>query len=147
MPRSFLPPLRIPLSGYNQKLKFMEQAEKSNEMLVREISQPLARAAGWMKFIGVLMVISGALLALTIVGIIIAWLPIWIGVLLIKSANKANSAYNFGYLPDIVESLRSLNSYFTIYGVLLILYLILSIVAVVMAILFGTLLESIMDLV
>jgi uncharacterized membrane protein HdeD (DUF308 family) len=125
----------------------MEQQNQSNEMLVRQISQPLARSAGWMKFIGVIMIILGVLTALTIVGIIIAWLPIWIGVLLIKSANKAKSAYNFGYMPDIVESLRALNSYFTIYGVLLILYLIASIVFIIIAILFGTFFESIMDLV
>jgi hypothetical protein len=123
----------------------MEQVEKSNEMLVREISQPLAKAAGWMKFIGIMMIIYGGFMALTIVGIIVAWIPIWIGILLVKSANKANSAYNIGELPDIIDSLRSLNSYFTIYGVLLILSIIIMVVLVISSILFGALFENILE--
>lgn len=123
----------------------MEQVEKTNEMLVREISQPLARAAGWMKFIGIMMVIYGAFMVISIVGILIAWLPIWIGIILIKSANKANNAYNIGYAPDLIESLRSLNTYFTIYGVLLILSIVLGVVFLILSILFGTLFEGILE--
>jgi len=32
---------------------------------------------GWIKFLGIAAIILGGLYALTIVGIIIAWMPIW----------------------------------------------------------------------
>ena len=57
------------------------------QQVVREVSAPLFAAKVWMKFLGVLMIIYGVLIAFTIVGIIICWLPIWIGVLLFQSAS------------------------------------------------------------
>jgi fatty acid desaturase len=50
--------------------------------LIKEIAQPIFEAKGWMKFLGVLMIICGVLTACTIIGIIFAWPPIWLGVVL-----------------------------------------------------------------
>ena len=50
-------------------------------MYLKQVA-PLYEARGWMKFLGIVMVIAGIFTAITIVGIIIAWLPIWLGVLL-----------------------------------------------------------------
>ena len=54
---------------------------------VHTIGAPLYNAKGWMKFVGVLSIIYGVLVALSIIGILIAWLPIWIGILLFQSAS------------------------------------------------------------
>ncbi|MBD3349380.1 MAG: hypothetical protein GF400_09335 [Candidatus Eisenbacteria bacterium] len=97
--------------------------------LIREISTPLFTAKGWLKLLGVLMIIEGALMVLTIVGIIICWLPIWIGVLLLRSAGSIEVAQLSGDKVQFVEAMRRLKTVFTIYGVLALLALIAMVVA------------------
>lgn len=91
---------------------------------VSNIMRPLKESAGWMKLSGTLMLIMGILYALTIVGLIIAWLPIWVGVLLRRSANQAQEAYRSGDESAAVTATSSLRTVFTIYGVLTLIGLI-----------------------
>ena len=86
--------------------------------LVREISAPLFHAKGWMKLLGVLMIIGGILQAITIVGIIICWLPIWVGVLLLKAASGTELAQAGGSKHELIAVMSKLKTVFTIYGVL-----------------------------
>ncbi len=92
--------------------------------LTKEIGMPLFNSKGWMKLIGVLAIIQGALVALSIVGILIAWLPIWMGALLLQSANNAERAIQTGDSATLNLSLRKLQTYFTITGVLTLISLI-----------------------
>lgn len=85
---------------------------------VQDLSQPLASGKGWMKFVGVMFIIQGAITALSIVGIIIAWLPIWIGVLVMQSANAIERAQLSGDAAALKEALARLRTYFIIQGVL-----------------------------
>ena len=94
----------------------------------REISLPLASAAGWMKFIGIMFIIQGALTAITLIGIIIAWLPIWIGVLLLQSAGAAQRSQLQDDANALIEALSRLKTYFVIQGVLYLVGLVLMIV-------------------
>ena len=89
--------------------------------LVRDFSAPLAAGKGWMKFIGIVMIIQGVLTALTIIGILFAWLPIWLGVLLMQSASSAERAQVSGDEAAFRLSLDKLRSYFVIQGVLMII--------------------------
>jgi hypothetical protein len=89
-----------------------------NARAIRDIGQPLASAGGWMKFIGIMFIIQGVLTALTIVGILIAWLPIWIGVLLLQSAGAAQRSQIQNDAAALIESLSRLKTYFVIQGVL-----------------------------
>ena len=91
------------------------------QTLVREISLPLYQAQGWMKFLGVVMIVQGILTALTIIGIIFAWLPIWLGVLLFKSAGQAESAQYSGDKFRLIQSLEHIKLYFIINGVVMLL--------------------------
>ena len=56
--------------------------------MVQELSMPIFQARGWLKFLGVLSIISGVGTALSIVGIIFAWLPIWMGVLMFQAGSS-----------------------------------------------------------
>lgn len=85
---------------------------------VADLSQPLASGAGWMKFVGIMFIIQGALTALTIIGILIAWLPIWIGVLLMQSAGSIESANISGDATAFKQGLAKLRTFFVIQGVL-----------------------------
>ena len=97
-------------------------------MDLRLVALPLYEARGWMKLLGVVMVFTGILTALFIVGILIAWLPIWLGVVLFQAAGRIDSAFTTENEALLRESLAKLKTYFVIQGVLLLIYLIAAVV-------------------
>ena len=98
--------------------------------VVKDISLPLFNAKFWIKLMGVFMIIYGVLVALTIVGIIIAWLPIWVGVVLFQSASAIDVAYTNGDQEAAVRAMDKLKVYFIINGVLLLIGIIFGVIAV-----------------
>ena len=86
--------------------------------IIKEISSPLYNCKGWMKLLGVMSIIGGALQVLTIFGIIIAWLPIWTGILLFQSASAIQQAHEADSRDAMGRSLSKLRTYFIITGVL-----------------------------
>lgn len=96
--------------------------------VVKELSKPLFEAKGWMKFLGVILIIYGALVACSIIGIIFAWLPIWLGILLFSAGSKIDAAYQAGSKADLVVSLGKLKTFFTIYGIMAIIGIALTVI-------------------
>jgi len=92
--------------------------------IIREVSFPLYGCKGWMKFLGVMSIIGGALQALSIFGIIIAWLPIWTGILLFQSASAIQQAHEADSKDAMRRSLSKLKTYFIITGVLTLILII-----------------------
>ena len=99
------------------------------QQAVREVSMPLFAAKGWMKFLGVLSIIYGILMALTIVGIIFCWLPIWVGVLLFQAATAVEAAQLSGNKMELYGAMSKLKVYFTINGILALIGILVSIIA------------------
>jgi hypothetical protein len=120
----------------------MEEKTFVEENLVREISNSLSRASGWMKFLGIVMIIYGVMMALTIVGIIIAWLPIWLGIIVYQAAKNSKTATLTGDKFMLMKSLQNINNYFTISGILLIISILLSVLFVVIVVLTGFAFEN-----
>lgn len=113
----------------------MENEDRNIEQkVIREVSLPLFSSKGWIKFLGILMIIYGAFMALTIVGIIIAWLPIWLGVLLNQTANRIEQAQITGDIAAMVRSQNSLSTYFTVYGILALIGIIGAIIAIIVVV-------------
>jgi hypothetical protein len=112
-----------------------EQAERQvfagggDMQLVKELSIPLAKAKGWMKLLGVLFIIYGVILAITVVGLIICWLPIWMGILLFKSASAAEVALAAGDKRELHTALEKIKMYFTIQGILALIGLVFAIIS------------------
>ena len=96
-------------------------AEPSGLQIVR----PLYNAKGWLKLLGVLAIIGGIFYCITIVGIIIAWLPIWMGVLAVQSSNRYAQAIDRNDPNAAMEACRKLQTIITIQGVLALIGLIL----------------------
>ena len=69
---------------------------QTDQHTVQELSSPIYQARGWLKFLGVLSIISGVGAALSIAGIIFAWLPIWMGILMFQAGSSIDSAGQFG---------------------------------------------------
>lgn len=96
----------------------MEQTNVDQANVIKEVSIPIYQARGWMKLLGILNIIGGVMLAITLVGIIIAWLPIWMGVILYQAGSSSEQAYFNGDKYSLVKSLNQLKLYFTINGIL-----------------------------
>ena len=97
---------------------------QSNDNL-RAIMAPLVDGKLWMKLLGVMMIISGALQVLTIIGILWAWLPIWLGVLLFQAAGAAEEASASGDLATAPRATDKLRLFFMIQGILMLIGLVL----------------------
>ncbi|KTG17980.1 MULTISPECIES: DUF5362 family protein [unclassified Guyparkeria] len=101
---------------------------------IRSIIEPLARGKFWMQLIGVMMIIYGAITALSIVGIIIAWIPIWAGVVLMQAAGAIHRAYTTNEPQEASYAMGKIRIYFTIFGVLTLLGLVMMIVSMIFGI-------------
>ena len=101
---------------------------------IRSIIGPLARGKFWMQLIGVMMIIYGVITALSIVGIIVAWIPIWAGVVLMQAAGAVHRAYTDSEPQEASYAMGKLRVYFTIFGVLTLLGLILMIASMIFGI-------------
>ncbi len=102
---------------------------QAGSISIRELSFPLYTCRGWMKLVGVLSIIGGAMQVLTIFGIIIAWLPIWTGILLFQSANAVGQAYETDSKAALAIALSKLKTYFIIMGILTLIGLIVLVLA------------------
>lgn len=109
-------------------MEMMQQADSSEQTLKRAC-KIAADSAGWMKLLGVISIIQGILAVLTIWGIIVAWLPIWLGVILFRAANEAEMAA--AGLSDHLEAyLKRLNKYFLIQGIVMLLFIVFMLIMV-----------------
>ena len=105
----------------------MELSENDGLCDLKDLSAILYSGRKWIKFVGIGTIIIGVFAALTIVGILFAWLLIWMGVLLIRVANQTDIAYEMEDEAAMVESMKQLKTYFVINGVVQLLYLILGV--------------------
>lgn len=97
--------------------------------------EPLYRARVWITFAGVLSIIQGVFSILSIWGIIICWIPIWMGILLCAASNHIRLAYETANEDDFMRSMDKLGTYFRILGIYTLVMLIIAVVAIVAAVL------------
>jgi hypothetical protein len=101
------------------------------ESQIRRVSVPLAAAAGWMKFVGVLTIAAAvASVVVSFWSLVFAWLPIWSSVLLYMAATRVAKAAATGQEDELVAALDRLRLYFLISGVLLLIAVILIVIGV-----------------
>ncbi len=106
----------------------VQPAPTSQEnQIVQQLSTPIYQARGWLKFLGILSIINGVGSALSIVGIIFAWLPIWMGVLMFQAGSSIEPAGQFGDKFAFLRSMGNLKTYFILQGVLTLLGIIFAI--------------------
>ncbi len=91
------------------------------EETIRRTANALAVKTFWIRLVAILFAINAVLTALTVVGLLIAWLPAWIAYVLWKAADGVQNAAGGGEAAELEASLRHLGTYFTILGVLIII--------------------------
>lgn len=97
---------------------------------------------GWLKLLGIVQIVVGILQAVTIIGILFAWLPIWLGIILNGAANKAQDYLEKGDEQALSDFTGKLKLYFIIIGIMMIVSLAaaaLSLIVVVILAAFGIL--------
>jgi len=104
------------------------------------VMAPLQDARFFISVIGWFNLIFGIIYALTIVGLIVAWLPIWIGVLLKKASEQLKLAQESGLPNHDYEAAKNLATVFKIVGVLTMIQLVITVlylVIIIMVLLVG----------
>lgn len=95
---------------------------------VKEIALKLPSPL-WLIVPAIVFILSGILYGITIFGLIIAWLPIWLGVLLFQANKALETARVTGYRNDLMLAAEKLTMYFRINGILFIVGIVLTILS------------------
>ena len=98
-----------------------------SEQLIKYLCDNVAKSATWMKLLGVLLIIDGIIMLISVVGIIFCWLPVWLGVIIFKAAGDAEMA-NKGVPQQLGEYVRKINRFFLISGILALIYLVIALI-------------------
>ena len=114
----------------------------NGEALISRIAEPLYQAKGWMKFVSVLAIIQGIVTIFSIWGILVCWIPIWMGAVLCSASNQVRIAFETNNEEVFKTSLGKLATYFRIAGVLAVIVLVIAIIGLLAAILLPALLAA-----
>ncbi len=123
----------------------MENSAQSSPQVLENLKTTAKNMEVWLKLIGIVSIVSGALTALSIVGIIFAWLPIWMGVLLIQAASSASNAQNVDNQQELVTMLEKFRLYFIIQGILVIVGLAVTVLAIIAVLILGLSIPAFLD--
>jgi len=110
----------------------LSEPKPREAIILRQILQTSSTMTGWLKFLGIVNVVYGALVALSLVGIIIAWLPIWLGILLLQASQRITNARFANSEGELVGMMEKIRMYFIIQGVLIIVSLAVGIISLVL---------------
>ena len=114
----------------------------NEESVVARFAEPLYRAKGWMKFVGVLAIIQGVFSILSLWGILVCWIPIWMGVVLCSASNHIRTAVETNSNEEFRTSMEKLGTYFRICGVLALVMFVIVGIGLVAALVIPSLLHS-----
>jgi len=103
-----------------------------SEELLKKLCYRAGSSVGWMKFLGILSIVQGVFLVFTLWGILICWLPIWVGLILYRAAGDADMASK-GSPPRLDDFLQRINKYFLIQGILTLVAIIVGIIVALVA--------------
>lgn len=107
---------------------------------------PAYEAKGWLKLLGAVAIIIGGIQALTIIGIVVAWLYIWVGILLWQAGERAEEATRMRN-PFILEQyLQKIKTIILIVGVLTLVSIVVGIFSIILVFAIGGV-ATLMDLI
>lgn len=98
---------------------------------------PAEDTKGWLKFMGIVSIVSGALMAFTVIGILWAWLYVWLGVLLWQAGDRAGQAVARRDAAMFEQYLLKLKTVIMIAGVVVAIGVLLTALGLVMLLTVG----------
>mgnify|MGYP003681886642 CR=1 FL=1 len=109
----------------------------SNDVQQQTVVANVRGMKGWLKFLGIMSIIAGALQAITVVGLIVAWMPIWLGVLLLQAGSRAQEYADRNEPVALAGFTGKLRTLFLIMGILTIVSIGLSVIGAIIGATFG----------
>ena len=106
-------------------------------MDLHTIALPLYEAQRWIKFLGGVLFALGVAYALTIVGLVVAWLLLWLGVLLWQAGAELDRAFPGvpggaeGEEAPLAMAFVKLRRFFVVAGIATLVYLVVMAVGAV----------------
>ena len=132
------------MKSNNSNFESLPKAQKVGSTLDVEqitwwdkIVDSVSKSKSWMKFLGIVMIIVGALSAITIIGILWAWLYIWLGIILLQASAMANELYSNGSQKVLVEYQRKISTFFQIVGIWTLVSISIAIIFIILAAIIG----------
>ena len=107
------------------------------DFTAQSIRENVRGSKGWLKFLGILSIIQGSLAALSIVGIIFAWMPIWLGVLMVKAGGRAGDYAERGDPGALASYTKQLSTLFKIMGIVTIISFVLGVLSAIIGMAVG----------
>ncbi len=102
--------------------------------IVKRFAEPLYRVKKWIKFVAIFSIIYGVLVIFSGFGILICWIPIWMGTSLLSALKRLEIAFETNNENELQISLNKLSKYFKICGIFLLVLLIIIIIGIIAAI-------------
>lgn len=94
--------------------------------VVHYLDKPLYHAKGWIQLVGIVCILHGVFMALSLVGIILCWLPIWLGLTLMSAAKNIRVAAELDNQEYMYLALDKIGLYFKIMGILIVIGLVIA---------------------
>ncbi len=105
------------------------------EQLWNNYCLEINKGKSWLKFLGIIAIISGAINVLTVVGIIYAWIPIWIGAIMLQASNRGQEFINSKDPEKLNQYLERVSFFYKLSGIMVIVSIVLNIIfAIILAI-------------
>ena len=92
---------------------------------------PAFETKGWLKLLGAAAIIAGGIQVLTVVGIIVAWLYIWVGILLWQAGERAEEATRTRNPAILEQYLQKIKTIVLIAGVLTLVSIVIAIFSII----------------
>jgi len=105
-------PVSVSQTRYSSGGQTVEDTETSAQ--TKRLASVVAAGSVWMKLLALCMFLLCLVLCCTIVGILIAWLPLWQGLNLWGAANQVKQAVYTGSEHDLTGALDKIRRSFTI---------------------------------
>jgi hypothetical protein len=101
--------------------------KKTDSELQQKVTTSCKEMSGWIKFLAIACIVIGGIYALTIFGIIIAWILIWIGIILLRISKGCREVAE-GTFDSLGNMFASLKTFFILSGVFTIITIALSVI-------------------
>lgn len=126
-------------SPYQSPVEPTQTDQQSQIQFVFDAFAPLYQRRGWMKLIGIVLMVLGAIYCITIIGVIVGLPFILMGLFMFQSAGHLDNAYA-GQIGLFRESMAKLSQAVLIMGILVLIWLILMVIYfgfIILALLLG----------
>ncbi len=91
----------------------------------------------WMKFLGILQIVGGALHCLSIIGIVVGWYPILLGYWLVKAASEIEAYLTTGNTESLENGIGALQAHYLMLGIAAIISMVIMVLVFVLYLILG----------